>query len=52
MKLATIRILFFCLWSNLVWSREDAMKFTRPTVKGLVLERAAGTFGEADVKVP
>jgi hypothetical protein len=39
MKLATIGILFLCLWSNLVWSREDAMKFTRPIVKGLVLER-------------
>jgi hypothetical protein len=40
MKLAATGILFLCLWSSLVWSREDAMKFTRPTVIGLVLERA------------
>jgi hypothetical protein len=40
MKIAATGIVFLCLLSSLAWGRDDAMKFSRPTVKALVLERA------------
>src|SRR5688500_9366661 len=40
MKLAATGIVFLCLWFSLAWGRDDGLKFSRATVKGLVLESA------------